>query len=63
MLYNKLPNPTAKDAREAIRLKKEVVRLKRELNATSAQDEFTKWAKLRRSHDKVAADQEKSGLF
>lgn len=32
-----------------------MIRLKREMNATSSQDEFAKWAKLRRSHDKVLA--------
>lgn len=36
------------------------MRLKRELNATSAQDEFSKWAKLRRQHDKVLAEHEKA---
>ena len=35
-----------------------MIRLKREMNATSSQDEFAKWAKLRRSHDKVAAQYE-----
>ncbi|KAF4551836.1 CHD5-like protein [Elsinoe fawcettii] len=59
-LYNKLPTPTAKDANEATKLRREVVRLKRELASVSAQDEFTKWAKLRRQHDKVVADQEKA---
>ena len=34
------------------------MRLKREMNATSSQDEFAKWAKLRRSHDKVMAQYE-----
>ena len=29
------------------------------MNATSAQDEFSKWAKLRREHDKVLAEHEK----
>ncbi|KAG9574377.1 hypothetical protein KCU77_g15598, partial [Aureobasidium melanogenum] len=56
VLYNKLPTPTAKDAQNAARLKKEVVRLKREMNAVSAQDEFARWAKLRRTHDKAVAD-------
>lgn len=36
------------------------MRLKREMNATSAQDEFSKWARLRRQHDKVLAEQEKT---
>ena len=30
--------------------------LKRELNATSSQDEFAKWAKIRRAHDKKLAE-------
>ncbi|THV98826.1 protein get1 [Aureobasidium pullulans] len=60
VLYNKLPTPTAKDAQDSARLKKEVVRLKREMNAVSAQDEFARWAKLRRTHDKAVAEYEKS---
>jgi hypothetical protein len=43
-------------------LKREVVRLKRELAATSAQDDFAKWAKLRRQHDKAVTDYEKVGM-
>lgn len=34
--------------------------MKREMNAVSAQDEFARWAKLRRTHDKAVADYEKS---
>ena len=30
--------------------------LKRELNGTSSQDQFAKWAKLRRQHDKKQAE-------
>ena len=37
-------------------LRREVVRLKREMNATSSQDQFAKWAKLRRQHDKALAE-------
>ena len=33
-------------------MKREVLQLKREMNNTSSQDEFAKWAKLRRRHDK-----------
>lgn len=29
------------------------MKLKREMNSTSSQDEFAKWAKLRRRHDKA----------
>jgi ferric-dicitrate binding protein FerR (iron transport regulator) len=39
-------------------LKSEVVQLKREMNNTSSQDEFAKWAKLRRKHDKAMSDYE-----
>ncbi|OCK85383.1 hypothetical protein K432DRAFT_318518 [Lepidopterella palustris CBS 459.81] len=59
VLYNKLPTPTAKVTHEQARLKREVLRLKRELNGVSAQDDFARWAKLRRQYDKVAADFEK----
>jgi len=34
------------------------------MNATSSQDEFAKWAKLRRSHDKLQAEyDEKSNVL
>lgn len=54
-LYNRLPTSTSADARSQVELRREVIRLKREMNAISSQDEFAKWAKLRRSHDKVVA--------
>ncbi|PGH20819.1 protein GET1 [Polytolypa hystricis UAMH7299] len=53
LLYIKLPNRVSETAREQQRMKLEVVQLKREMNATSSQDEFAKWAKLRRRHDKA----------
>ncbi|KKZ62355.1 protein GET1 [[Emmonsia] crescens] len=53
LLYIKLPTGTSHIAREQRRLKLDVVQLKREMNATSSQDEFAKWAKLRRRHDKA----------
>ena len=34
-------------------MRREVVHLNREMTNTSAQDEFAKWAKLRRQHDKL----------
>ncbi|KAJ5281410.1 CHD5-like protein [Penicillium angulare] len=52
-LYLKLPSSTSRNACEQQRLKKNVVELKREMNSTSSQDEFAKWAKLRRRHDKA----------
>ena len=42
-----------------MRLRREVVRLKRELGTTSAQDQFAKWAKLQRQYDKTLAEHEK----
>ncbi|KAI9250616.1 WRB/Get1 family [Sporodiniella umbellata] len=41
------------------KLKTEVLKTKAELNSTSSQDEFAKWAKLRRKLDKGVADLEK----
>ncbi|KEF59829.1 uncharacterized protein A1O9_04677 [Exophiala aquamarina CBS 119918] len=38
---------------EQVQLRREVVRLKREMNAISAQDDFARWAKIRREHDKA----------
>lgn len=39
-----------------------MIRLKREMNATSSQDEFAKWAKIRRSHDKVLAQYDEKSM-
>ena len=44
-----------------MRMKREVLRLKRELNGVSAQDNFAKWAKLQRQYDKAVAEFEKIG--
>jgi len=48
---------------EQMRLRREVLRLKREMNAVSAQDEFSKWAKLRRQHDKAMEEHDRKGEF
>ncbi len=61
-LYNKFPTSTSKSAGEEIKLRREIVRLKRELHRVSAQDEFSKWAKLRRQHDKAVADYDKLSM-
>ncbi|RAO64064.1 uncharacterized protein BHQ10_000076 [Talaromyces amestolkiae] len=58
ILYLRLPVPISKDARKNAELKRDVVQLKREMNATSSQDEFAKWAKLRRKHDKAMEEYE-----
>ncbi|WEW55546.1 GET complex subunit get1 [Emydomyces testavorans] len=52
LLYLRLPHQTSQTAKEQRQLKREVMQLKREMNATSSQDEFAKWAKLKRRHDK-----------
>ncbi|KAL8985777.1 MAG: hypothetical protein Q9177_004343 [Variospora cf. flavescens] len=54
-LYNKLPTSTRDSVLESNKLRAQALLLKRELMATSSQDEFAKWAKLRRQHDKVVA--------
>jgi predicted aconitase with swiveling domain len=46
---------------EQARLRREVVRLKREMKAISAQDEFSKWAKVRRQHDKALEEHDRKG--
>ncbi|KAH7125423.1 CHD5-like protein-domain-containing protein [Dendryphion nanum] len=59
ILYNKLPTPTSGSAQKSQKLKKEVVRLKRELGTVSAQDDFARWAKLQRQHDKALSEFQK----
>ncbi|KAH7401641.1 CHD5-like protein-domain-containing protein [Pyrenochaeta sp. MPI-SDFR-AT-0127] len=59
ILYNKLPTPTSGSARKVQALKKEIVRLKRELGNTSPQDNFSKWAKLDRQHNKAMSEYQK----
>lgn len=50
----------SKAHRDQSRLRKQVLEDKAELNRTSSQDEFAKWAKLRRKVDKGIADLEKT---
>ncbi|KAK0865284.1 GET complex subunit get1 [Friedmanniomyces endolithicus] len=52
-IYTKLPTPQSKDAGESSKLRQDVVRLNREMKAVSAQDDFAKWARIRREHDKA----------
>ncbi|KAM5348663.1 hypothetical protein ACJ41O_008487 [Fusarium nematophilum] len=59
-LINFLPVPTAKSAAEQRKFQAEYLKVRRELNATSSQDEFAKWAKLRRQHDKLLDQLEKT---
>lgn len=62
LIYTKLPTKTSKTSTEQVVLRREVVRLKREMNATSAQDDFAKWARLRRQHDKTLAQHDEKGM-
>lgn len=48
--------------RQQSKLKTELLKTKQELAKTSAQDQFAKWAKLRRSVDKMLSDLEKLSM-
>ncbi|THV54854.1 hypothetical protein BGAL_0018g00100 [Botrytis galanthina] len=61
-LYNMFPTPTSQSAGEQKKLKREFMKVRHEMNATSSQDEFAKWAKLRRQHDKLFDQLEKSNF-
>ncbi|QIW97373.1 hypothetical protein AMS68_002891 [Peltaster fructicola] len=58
--YCKLPTPHSKKGAAIASLRQEVVALNREMNNTSAQDDFARWAKLRRQHDKKKDEYEKT---
>ncbi|OQE36188.1 hypothetical protein PENCOP_c012G05126 [Penicillium coprophilum] len=58
LLYLKLPTPTSRTARKQQQLKRQVLEQKHEMNSTSSQDEFAKWAKARRRHDKTMEEYE-----
>ncbi|KAI5457362.1 CHD5-like protein-domain-containing protein [Mariannaea sp. PMI_226] len=59
-LINFLPVSTSKGASDQRKLQAEYLKVRRDLNATSSQDEFAKWAKLRRQHDKLFEQLEKT---
>lgn len=58
-MYTRLPVPQAETASKVSTLRSEVLRLNREMTNTSAQDDFAKWAKLRRAHDKAKDQHDK----
>lgn len=60
-LWSRTPFGTSKDFQDQVRLRRDVVRMKRELGAISAQDDFARWAKLRRQHDKAMEEHDKKG--
>ena len=55
-IYNLLPVPTSQSATKLRTMKKEYMAVRMEMNATSSQDEFAKWAKLRRRSDKLGEE-------
>ena len=54
-----LPTSLTAEFAEQRKKQKEYLAVRHELNATSSQDEFARWAKLRRTHDKLLEDLEK----
>lgn len=63
-LYNFLPiSPSRADVASQKALQREVVASRAQLRATSSQDEFARWAKLRRTLDKKVADLEKLSML
>lgn len=54
---------TSKQIREQRELQSSYLKVRRDLNATSSQDEFAKWAKLRRQHDKMLEELEKKSAL
>ncbi|KAF5532302.1 GET1 [Fusarium mexicanum] len=59
-IINFLPISTAKAAGEQRKLQADYLKVRRDLNSTSSQDNFAKWAKLRRQHDKLLEQLEKT---
>ena len=58
-VYSKLPTAHTQKAATLSKLRREVVDLNKQMNNTSAQDDFAKWAKLRRQHDKKKEEYDK----
>ncbi|PSR78806.1 CHD5-like protein-domain-containing protein [Coniella lustricola] len=58
-IYTAAPIGTSVQMREQRELQQAYLKVRRELTATSSQDEFAKWAKLRRQHDKMFEELEK----
>jgi len=45
--------PTRTAGKDELRLRDELLQVKSQMKATSAQDDFARWARLRRQHDKL----------
>lgn len=61
-LVNLVPTELSRQFAEQRKTQQEYLKVRRELNATSSQDEFAKWAKLRRQHDKLLEQLEKKSM-
>lgn len=59
-IYLALPTQTSRDLTERKKLQAEYLKVRHELNTTSSQDQFARWAKVRRQHDKLLEQLEKS---
>lgn len=60
---NYLPISTSQTASQQRKLQTQYLEARRELSATSSQDEFARWAKLRRKHDKLLEQLEATSTF
>ncbi|KAF3311535.1 GET complex subunit get1 [Orbilia oligospora] len=54
-----IPTRASADAKKLRQQQAEILRIRKEMATISSQDEFAKWAKLRREHDRRAAESEK----
>ena len=62
-IYNLIPSERSGAIAAQRKLQKEYLALRRDLHATSSQDEFAKWARLRRQHDKKLEELEAKSAF
>ncbi|KAF3924187.1 hypothetical protein ABW21_db0201001 [Orbilia brochopaga] len=53
-----MPSKASSDLTNMRRHQLEVLKIRKEMSNTSSQDEFAKWAKLRRQHDRKCAELE-----
>lgn len=58
-IYTSLPTQLSKDYAQQRKLQAEYLACRKELNSTSSQDQFAKWAKLRRKHDTLLEELDK----
>ncbi|KAJ9165293.1 Protein GET1 [Coniochaeta hoffmannii] len=58
-IYTSLPTQLSKDYAHQRKLQAEYLAVRKELNGTSSQDQFARWAKLRRKHDTLLEELEK----